>query len=82
MTTLQIELSDEMLREIERLAGQAGLDRNEFIADAIRRRIELARTAYTTRMGVEEFEAGRERLRPYAERAGYTDEAEILNDRS
>ncbi len=82
MTMLHIELSDDLVEEIERLAGQAGLDRDAFISQALRRQINLTRTSYRSRMGMREFEAVRERLRPYAERAGYTDEDASLGSTS
>lgn len=80
MTTLQIQLSDDLTREVERLAREAGQNREEFIVDALRRRVDLARGVYRAGMSTEGFEAVRERLRPYAEQAGYTDEQEILDD--
>lgn len=80
MTTLQLRLSDEMVREIDRLAGEAGQEREEFIADALRRQIEDARGIYRARMSTRSFEMVRERLRPYAEEAGFTREADILTD--
>ena len=79
MTTLQLQLSDEMVREIDRLAGEAGQEREEFIADALRRRIEDAGGVYRARMSTRSFEMVRERLRPYAEQAGFTSEEEILD---
>ncbi|HEV2148492.1 MAG TPA: ribbon-helix-helix protein, CopG family [Longimicrobiaceae bacterium] len=80
MTTLQIRLSDEMVREIERMAGEAGQERDEFIADALRRHIAEARGVYRARMDARSFEMVRERLRPYAEEAGFTREEDILAD--
>lgn len=82
MTTLQLRLSDEMVREIDRIAGEAGQEREEFIADALRRRIEDARGIYRARMSTRSFEMVRERLRPYAEEAGFTREEDILADAS
>jgi metal-responsive CopG/Arc/MetJ family transcriptional regulator len=82
MTTLQLRLSDEMVREIDRLAGEAGQEREEFITDALRRRIEDARGVYRARMSTHSFEMVRERLRPYAEEAGFTREEDILDDPS
>ncbi len=82
MTTLQVRLSDEMVQEIDRLASEAGQERDEFIADALRRRIEDARGVYRARMNARSFEMVRERLRPYAEQAGFTSEEDILDDPS
>jgi len=82
MATLQLRLSDEMVQEIDRLAGEAGQEREEFIADALRRRIEDAKGVYRARMSTRSFEMVRERLRPYAEEAGFTREEEILDDPS
>lgn len=82
MTTLQLQLSDELVREIDRLADEAGQAREEFIADALRRRIEDARGIYRARMSARSFEMVRERLRPYAEEAGFTREEDILDDPS
>lgn len=82
MTTLQVRLSDEMVQEIDRLASEAGQARDEFIADALRRRIEDARGVYRARMSTRSFEMVRERLRPYAEEAGFTREEDILDDPS
>ena len=79
MAMLQLQLSDEMVREIDRLADEAGQERDEFIADALRRRIEDARGLYRARMSTRSFEMVRERLRPYAEEAGFTREEDILN---
>jgi metal-responsive CopG/Arc/MetJ family transcriptional regulator len=78
MTTLQLQLSDEMVREIDRLAGEAGQDREEFIADALRRRIADAGGIYRARMSSRSFEMVRDQLRPYAEEAGFKSEEDIL----
>ncbi|HEX8275274.1 MAG TPA: ribbon-helix-helix protein, CopG family [Longimicrobiaceae bacterium] len=82
MAMLQLQLSDEMVREIDRLADEAGQGREEFITDALRRRIEDARGIYRARMSTRSFEMVRERLRPYAEAAGFTREEDILDDPS
>lgn len=79
MTTLQVQLSEEMVREIDRLASEAGQERDEFIADALRRRIEAASGVYRARMTPRSFEMVREQLRPYAEQAGFTREEDILS---
>jgi metal-responsive CopG/Arc/MetJ family transcriptional regulator len=80
MTTLQVQLSEEMVQQIDRLAREAGQGRDEFIADALRHRIEDARGAYRARMSTHSFEIARERLRPYAEEAEFTREEVILDD--
>jgi metal-responsive CopG/Arc/MetJ family transcriptional regulator len=79
MTTLQVRLSEDMVHEIDRLASEAGQDRDEFIAEALRRRIEDTRGVYRARMSTHSFEMVRERLRSYAEAAGFTREEDILN---
>lgn len=79
MTRLQVQLSEELVQEIDLLASEAGQERDEFIADALRRRIEYTRGVYRARMTTRSFEMVRERLRPYAEEAEFTGEELILN---
>lgn len=67
MTTITVNLPDQLGRKLEALSQSKHQPVDELVQDSIRRYVAL-----------EELHALRAELRPYAEKAGYNNEEDIL----
>lgn len=69
MATLTIRLDEKLDRELARLAGQQKRAKSDLAREMLRRRLR-----------VEKFEEARRRIAPYAEKAGYPTDEDVLRD--
>jgi predicted transcriptional regulator len=69
MGTLTIRLDDKLDKELAKLAKRQKRTKSELVRDILRR--------YTS---VELFEEARQRLKPYAEKAGYLTDEDFFRD--
>jgi len=69
MTTLTIRLDEKLDAQLRELAARTGKGKSEFVREAIRRQIALAR-----------FEDLRRRLAPFAEARGWLTDEDVFEE--
>ena len=69
MTTLTIRIDDKLNTQLRELAARTGKGKSEFVREAIRRQVAIAR-----------FEEIRRRLTPFAEARGWLTDEDVFEE--
>ena len=81
MTTLslQLQIEDELARDLQRLSGSSDQTQEELVGAALRHFISLIKRYHEVRITPEEFRALQQKMAPYAQNSGYQSEQEYFD---
>ena len=81
MTTLslQLQIDDELARDLQRLSGFSDQTQEELVGAAIRHFISLIKRYHEVRITSEEFRALQQKMAPYAENSVYRSEKDYFD---